>query len=123
MEFVIPGELPDLNQIIKASKSHYMAYSTMKKKNTELVMWSSKGLPKIDHADFEITWYCKNKHKDKDNITAGIKFILDGLVENGILPNDGWKEVGDIKHILKVDKNNPRIEVKLWPTQKSKNNT
>ena len=113
MKFTIPGELPDLNQIIKASKSHYMAYSTLKKKNTELVMWASKGLKKIERADFTITWYCKNRRKDKDNIAAGTKFIFDGLVENGILPNDGWKQIGDVKHVFKVDKENPRIEVEL----------
>lgn len=113
MKFTIPGELPDMNQIIKASKSHYMAYSTMKKKNTELVQWSSKGLQKIDRADFTITWYCKNRRKDKDNITAGAKFIFDGLVGNEILPNDGWKQIGDVKHIFKVDKENPRVEVEL----------
>ena len=114
MKFTIPGELPDMNQIIKASKSHYMAYSSMKKKYTELVQWSSKGLQTVNRADFTITWYCKNKRKDPDNISGGgTKFILDGLVKNGILPNDGWKEIGDVTHVFEVDKNNPRVEVEI----------
>lgn len=36
-----------------------------------------------------------------------------GLVDNGILKNDGWKEIGDVKHIFEVSKENPRIEVIL----------
>lgn len=113
IKFVIFGELPDMNQIIKASKSHYMAYSSMKKKYTELVQWSSKGLKTVNRADFTITWYCKNKRKDKDNITAGTKFIFDGLVDNGILKNDGWKEIGNVTHVFEVDKHEPRIVVEI----------
>ena len=123
MKFVIPGELPDLNQIISASKSHYGTYSKMKKKHTELVAWHALNLPSIEFADIEVHWYCKNKRKDKDNIRAGLKFILDGLVQANVLQNDGWKRVGNLSDQFYVDKNNPRIEVKLWPTQKSKNNT
>lgn len=112
MKFTIPGELPAMNEIIKKSKSHYMAYSTMKKKNTELVAWSAKGLTPVERADFVITHYCKNKKKDPDNVQGGAtKFILDGLVASNILENDGWKQIGDITHIMKVDKDNPRIEV------------
>ena len=119
-KFTIKGELPDMNQIIKLSKSHFMAYSTMKKKNTELVAWSSKGLKPVDRADFEITHYCKNKRKDPDNIQGGaIKFILDGLVASSVLKNDGWKEVGNIKHIMKVDKYNPRIEVEIIEVERN----
>lgn len=113
IKFVIFGELPDMNQIIKASKSHHMAYSTMKKNNTELVAWSAAKLPQIEFADIEVHWYCKNKRKDKDNIRAGLKFILDGLVQANVLKNDGWKQVGNISDEFYVDKNNPRIEVFL----------
>jgi Holliday junction resolvase RusA-like endonuclease len=123
MKFVIPGELPDLNQIIEASKSHYGAYSKMKKKNTELVAWCSTRLPSVEYADIEVHWYCKNKRKDKDNIRAGLKFILDGLVQANVLKNDGWKQVGDLSDKFLVDKNNPRIEVILYAKQTTvKNN-
>lgn len=115
MKFVIQGQLPDMNEIIKASKSHYGAYSSMKKKYTEIVAWSAINLPIIESADFEIVWYCKNKRKDKDNIRAGLKFILDGIVQAGKLENDGWKQVGDISDRFEVDKNNPRIEVIIKP--------
>lgn len=63
--------------------------------------------------DLDITWYCKNKRKDKDNIAAGIKFILDGLVKAGTIENDGWKQVNNFSHSFKVDKDNPRVEVEI----------
>ena len=113
-KFVIKGELPTMNQIIAASKKHHMVYANMKKDYTALVQISAASLPKIERADFEITWYCKDKRKDPDNITGGgVKFLLDGLVKARILQNDGWKEIGEIKHHFEIDKRNPRIEVEL----------
>lgn len=112
---VIPGELPDLNQIISASKDHWGSYSSMKSTNTQIVAYCTKQTTKRRYKkiDLDITWYCKDKRKDKDNIMAGTKFILDGLVDAEIIKNDGWANVGDIRHKFEVDKKNPRIEVKI----------
>lgn len=112
---VIPGELPDLNQIISASKDHWGSYSSLKKANTQLVAFCTKQATKRRYKkiDLDITWYCKDRRKDKDNIMAGTKFILDGLVAAGTIKNDGWANVGDIRHKFDVDKQEPRIEVKI----------
>ena len=112
---VIPGELPDLNQIIAESKNHWGSYSSLKKANTQLVAFCTKQATKRRYKkiDLDITWYCKNKRKDKDNIMAGTKFILDGLVLAGIITNDGWANIGEIRHKFDVDKQDPRVEVKI----------
>ena len=105
-KIVIPGELPGMNEIIAAAKQHYGAYSKMKRENTQLVALIAKSKIKkqCKKIDLEITWICKNKRRDKDNITAGEKFILDGLVQAGVVKNDGWNQIGDISHKFKVDK-------------------
>lgn len=113
MEFTIKGRLPNMNEIIEASKSHWSVYAEMKKTYTQLVQLSCAKLPKLKSTSFIITWYCTNRKTDKDGIMAGTKFILDGLVEAGKLENDGWKQIGHIQHQFKVDKENPRVEVKL----------
>lgn len=112
---VIPGELPDLNQIIAESKNHWGSYSSLKKTNTQLVAFCTKQATKRRYKkiDLDVTWYCKNKRKDKDNIMAGTKFILDGLVAAGVIQNDGWANVGDIRHRFSVDKQDPRVEVRI----------
>ncbi|MCF6461473.1 RusA family crossover junction endodeoxyribonuclease [Clostridium sp. Cult3] len=110
---VIPGELPTLNEIIDSSKLHYMNYRDMKKEYTEMVAWLAKGKGPFEKIDLDITWICKDKRKDKDNIATGIKFILDGLVMAGTIENDGWKQVNSFRHNFKVDKHNPRVEVKI----------
>lgn len=118
VEFIIPGELPSMNEIVKKSKQHHMSYANMKKKYTEIVEYSATGLPEIKRGDFEITWYCKNRRKDKDNIMAGQKFIFDGLLKAGVLKNDGWGEVGNVSHFFQIDKTNPRIVVRIIGTTK-----
>lgn len=102
-----------MNEIIAVSKKHYMAYADMKKKYTDLVHYHANKLPKVKKADFVISWYCPNRKKDKDNIMVGVKFILDGLVNAAVIENDGWSQVGDIYHMFKVDKDNPRVEITI----------
>jgi len=102
-----------MNEIIDASKSHWSVYRKMKEDYTNLVAWSIRDKQQKKKVNILITWYCKDKRQDKDNVAAGVKFILDGIVQAGVLKNDGWKEIGDILHRFKVDKKNPRIEVQL----------
>ena len=111
IKIIIPGEMPGMNEIIKAAKSHYGQYSKMKKANTELVTWIAKKTPKKKRVFLDITWYCKNKKRDPDNIAAAVKFIWDGLVEAGVIKNDGWNENGGWANHFEVDKDNPRIEI------------
>ena len=112
---IIPGTFPDLNEIIAAAKSHFGNYSSMKSDNTETVAWLAKGLPKVKRAVIVCHWYCRDRRKDPDNISAGCKFILDGLVKAGVLANDGWRQVAGIEHWFEVDKKNPRVEIELKP--------
>ena len=44
---------------------------------------------------------------------AGQKFILDALVHAGVIPNDSQKYIVSIIHRFRVDKQNPRVEVKI----------
>lgn len=112
--FTIPGELPTMNEIVAASKKHWSSYANMKKDYTFLVYIHAQKLPNFNYVDVEITWYCKNKKKDKDNISGGgTKFILDGMVQAGVVGNDGWKNIGNITNHFEVDREFPRIEVRV----------
>lgn len=118
VKFTIPGELPDLNTIIAESKRGnrgWQPYNKIKKEYTEAVAWIAKAKRvKFKKIDLDINWVCKNRMKDPDNISGGgAKFVLDGLVDAGVIDNDGWKQVGSIRHSFDVDKHNPRVEVTI----------
>jgi len=111
LNYTINGVFPSLNKVIKASKSHHMAYANMKKDYTALAMMQI-GDKKINgKCDWNFTWYMENRRQDPDNITVGQKFILDAFVKKGIIKNDGWNEINSITHKFNVDKDNPRVEI------------
>lgn len=59
-------------------------------------------------------WYCPNRKKDPDNISFAKKFLLDGMVCAGLIPNDGWKHIGGFDgDDFTVDKENPRVIVTI----------
>jgi hypothetical protein len=116
LEITIEGELPDLNEIIAIAKKHPKAYAKAKSMHTEAVAWGCAGVPKGQlkmPVDVTCTWVTKNLRKDPDNVSAGIKFVLDGLVQAGVLPGDGRKQISSISHRFGVDKLNPRVEIVL----------
>ena len=115
VKFTIPGRLPGLNDITDAARRNRYESAKIKKEYTELVAWCAKRarLPHFDRVDLIVTWYEPNMKRDKDNIMAGQKFILDGLVMVGVLANDGWKQIRDVTHRFRVDRANPRVEVEL----------
>lgn len=113
MKLTIPGSLTDLNTYINAERTHRYKGAKIKKEETALVATYARSLPKVEKYPVQVHfhWYCKNKRKDIDNIIFSQKFVLDGLVDAGVLENDGWKQISGITHSLSVDKSNPRVEV------------
>lgn len=114
MKMVIPGTLPSTNEILAASNANRHIYNDMKRTYTHYVsFYACQQIPELPECDFIITWYCPDRKKDKDNVMGGQKFIFDGLVKARKLPNDGWKNIGDISHKFRVDKQNPRVEIEI----------
>lgn len=121
MKFEIPGRLPGLNEIIDAAKQgkgRYQPYALMKEKYTEMITWLAKKLPTYERVALIITWHEPDRRRDPDNIMTGQKFILDGLVQAGTIPNDGQRHIQGILHRFDVDRKNPRVEVEILDMEK-----
>ncbi len=64
-------------------------------------------------------WYEPSRRRDLDNISAfGRKVIQDGLVQAGVLENDGWKQICGFVDEFFVDTEHPRIEVYIYTEDK-----
>lgn len=114
MKFTIPGELPDLNTYINAERSNRYMAAKIKKESTQAVWWIAKRLQPITTKVKAIfTWITADERKDPDNVAFAKKFILDGLVQAGVLKNDGRKQIEGLEDRFGVDKQNPRVEVEL----------
>lgn len=119
-KLVIEGELTALNEFINAERRNRYIAANIKKKKTGYCKEAAE-TSGIELQDFPlavlITWYVKNKRKDADNIAFAKKFILDGLVEAGVLPNDNRKYIQGFVDVVKEDKEWQRIEVTFVPIE------
>lgn len=116
-KFIIHGRLSGLNEYVESCRMNKYGANSLKKKNERIVAeWAllNKVKPIENYpVKLHITWYEPNNKRDIDNITFGVKFILDSLVKCQILKDDSQKYVTGIEHEVKTDKTNPRIEVEI----------
>jgi Holliday junction resolvase RusA-like endonuclease len=93
----------DLNTYINQERGHWSKAAAIKKDLTFLVKMEAKSQKlKIMQSPIAVTciWETKNEKKDPDNLAFGLKFILDGLVQAGILKNDGYGDIISITHFF-----------------------
>ncbi len=113
IQFELDGRLPGLNEMLGSARSNRFGAAAEKKRLTKRCADACRGKGKFDGpVHVEIYWFERDIRRDADNLTAGQKFILDGLVEAGVIPNDNRKFVPQPpRHFVAVDKRRPRIVV------------
>lgn len=88
----IPQRMAGLNDLIGAINRNRFLGNQLKQNETNLVALYAKRLkPCTSPVSIDFKYYEPNAKRDPDNIVAAKKFILDGLVVAGILPNDTQK--------------------------------
>lgn len=115
-EFEISKRLIGLNEYTNTNRYNKYAGAKLKKDEQEYIKYcilQQLGKIKIEKPVIgEFTWIEENKKRDLDNICFAKKFILDSLVELGILKDDNRKIVNGF-----VDKfeysNKSKVIVKL----------
>ncbi|MDE5620326.1 MAG: RusA family crossover junction endodeoxyribonuclease [Ruminococcus sp.] len=117
--FTIHAKLPSLNEVIRKNRESKFCGNTYKK-NTEKIIsrYIKKALetgelkPVSEPCTVRIDWYEKDKRRDVDNIQSSQKFILDALVNNGVLPDDNRKHVTQIYHRI-IDSDENKVSVTI----------
>lgn len=115
-EFEVPGRLDGLNEYTRANRANRYKGADMKRANQEKVNWCIKASgiePFKSTVRISVTWIEPNMKRDPDNVRFGIKFILDALVEMGIIPDDTQKYVRGISDKFLVNRQDPRIIVEI----------
>ena len=99
----IPGPLPGMNDFI--STGNRFRYNTHKKRWAVTIgscVRAARLIP-VRRAYFTWIWREKDMRRDPDNFIAiGKKFILDALVAQGILGNDGWTHIAGFSDTWEV---------------------
>ncbi len=112
-KFFVDGVLPGENEIIGAARKHYQRYATMKRDYTQIVALTIRRakLKSMKQAGVVFYW-CVQVNRDPDNVAAAQKFILDALVWEKVLKNDGQKEILYLHHEYRPG-GKPGVEVVL----------
>jgi len=117
----IGGRLPGLNEYTLASRTNKYKGAEMKRiaerKVSSYIDGQLGDIPQVERASLRFVWIEENHKRDLDNIAFAKKFILDALVNAGILADDGWKNVTGFTDEFRIDKQMPRIEVYIIPEE------
>ena len=113
----IKGQMVNLNDYTAACRTNRYTGAAMKermeKKVTAHILEQLDGVHIHSPVRLSFRWYEPNKKRDLDNICFAKKFVLDALVKNGVLVNDGWEWVKGFTDEFFVDRENARIEVDI----------
>ena len=90
--------LPGLNEMIDVARGNRYASAKQKKKYTKLVekeLVAQHCIPKTPLTSISVNcvWTESGRARDPDNIRVGIKYILDAMVNTGVLKDDSMKYV------------------------------
>lgn len=73
---------------------------------------TGKRMPRWDQAHIEVTPYYRDKRRrDADGLLASLKSSIDGIVDSGILADDG--RLTYTLHPAQVDKHQPRVVLEI----------
>ena len=114
--FVIEGKFPGLNDYIDAERANRFAASKMKRRETSRVRAAAldQRMPHFDRpVKVRFLWVEESRRRDLDNVAFAKKFVLDGLVEAGVIDGDGQRFVKGFRDDFECDPKRPRVVVEV----------
>jgi hypothetical protein len=122
-QFWFPGKVPSMNELLdgkanaRQMKKTWLVHKGKKpgqfkfnKYNQIKQDWTQKVVNVVKSTGFcptEASYFCylvveKTRKRDPSNVfSSACKFIEDGLMEAGVIPNDGWNNVLGIATYIK----------------------
>ena len=111
----ILGSLAKLNEHDGANRTNKFGGAQLKRRMTELVATQCLNQRAVSApVKIGFHWYFSSKH-DFDNIRFAAKYVLDGLVHAGVLPNDNqaWVKGFTGDEFYKVGKGQEKVIVEI----------
>lgn len=96
--FTIPHRLVRLNEYINAERSNKYFAAKIKKEMTNLCSYYIPNIKVDKPVEIKMIWTVKNFGNDPDNVSMGAKFVLDAMVERGMLPKDNLTMIKKLTH-------------------------
>jgi len=127
VRFFVPGPLPGLNEVINSARGtkgrgSLVAASSQKKTWTSfvsvIIRTSNQNFEMFTVPVFvDMFWVEEHKRRDPDNIVSAKKYIFDGMVQAGLIKNDGWKQIDGFRDRWTVNRIEPGVLVTVTTKQ------
>ena len=110
--FFVVGKLPGANECLW---KHWRIFDRLKKDSQQIIRLAIRRakLKPMLYAAIRFEWHEADQRRDFDNIMFAQKFVLDSLVQQEILPDDGWGEIVKIEHRVVLDASRPGVLVEM----------
>lgn len=115
----VPGRLPGLNEVIAAKGNsrvgkrggRWDAYQGLKRETGQTIaLLAIAQRFRVEGKAFTYVFAEPDRRRDPSNfIAGGVKLIEDALQGAGLLENDGWDQVGEIRAHWCVNKAHPAV--------------
>nr|DAM48000.1 MAG TPA: Endodeoxyribonuclease RusA [Caudoviricetes sp.] len=119
--FTIHAKLPSLNQVVAKDRANKFAGAAYRKdaekvisRYIQIALNTGELQPVSEPCIIQIEWHEKSKRRDVDNIQSSQKFILDALVQCGVLKDDSRKYVKQIYHKI-IDSDKDKVSITILP--------
>lgn len=100
-----------MNEVIAKNRANRYYGAKFKTDIEEAIGWDIKQAltigtlkPIEKPCEIYIEWHEATRRRDADNIQSAVKFVLDAMVENGVLQNDSRRYVKQIHQTIVDDK-------------------
>ena len=109
----LPFLPPTLNEIIDTARSDKYAAAKQKQRWTNEVADAGQGKHQFSgQVSIDYLWRVKNTKRDTNNISAGTKFIDDGLVAAKIITDDSLEVIVSVSHRYeKAERDSVRLTI------------
>lgn len=112
---------PGMNEIVEANRNGYGAGNRLKRRLTESVARQCREVldetgwvAPMGPARVSFRWHEVSRRRDLDNVMSAQKFVLDGMVEGGVLRGDSQRWVPECpRHEVVVDRESPGVTVEV----------
>lgn len=112
---------PGMNDTVAAAQRNRYGYAHEKRKITDLVarqcrevIDSTGWVAPMAPVHIRMVWHEPNHRRDWDNVTHAVKFVLDGMVEAGVIRGDSQRWIPQpVEDVGDVDPDNPGVTVTI----------
>lgn len=114
-QFIIPFQLPGLNQVNAANRANPYAGAKLKKNVDAAICTIIKAahIQPVSYPCIVHMTFLEPGRRDADNVESAKKFILDALVKSGVIQNDSPKYVVGSPSFTRYVKGDPQVTVTI----------